>query len=131
MWGSDGEAKALTDCNANMLRYNTNKTELKLVTSKRTKHLHSLPTSITIGDAQIPFKQSVKQSATFITDTVRQYIAASGIHGLQRQVRRYRMAQSTLPDAQGGLGLSSAVSVSLSAYSTSLSATTQCLTTCR
>ena len=31
-----------------------------LVTSKRTKHLHSLPTSIIIGNAQIPFKQSVK-----------------------------------------------------------------------
>ena len=31
-----------------------------LVTSKRTKHLHSLPTSITIGNAQVPFKQSVK-----------------------------------------------------------------------
>ena len=31
-----------------------------LVTSKITKHLHSLPTSITIGNAQIPFKQSVK-----------------------------------------------------------------------
>ena len=31
-----------------------------LVTSKRTKHLHSLPTSITIGNAQISFKQSVK-----------------------------------------------------------------------
>ena len=31
-----------------------------LVTSKRTKHLHSLPTSITMGNAQIPFKQSVK-----------------------------------------------------------------------
>ena len=31
-----------------------------LVTSKRTKHLHSLPTSITIGNAQIPFKDSVK-----------------------------------------------------------------------
>ena len=30
-----------------------------LVTSKRTKHLHNLPTSITIGNAQIPFKQSV------------------------------------------------------------------------
>ena len=27
---------------------------------KRTKHLHNLPTSITIGNAQIPFKQSVK-----------------------------------------------------------------------
>ena len=31
-----------------------------LVTSKRTKHLNSLPTSITIGNAQIPIKQSVK-----------------------------------------------------------------------
>ena len=36
------------------------KTELMLVSSKRSKHLHSLPTSITIGNAQIPFKQSVK-----------------------------------------------------------------------
>ena len=32
-----------------------------IVTSKRTKHLHNLPTSITIGNAQIPFKQSVKK----------------------------------------------------------------------
>ena len=31
-----------------------------LVTSKRSKHLHNLPTSITIGNAQIHFKQSVK-----------------------------------------------------------------------
>ena len=31
-----------------------------LVTSKRAKHLHSLHTSITIGNAQIPFKKSVK-----------------------------------------------------------------------
>ena len=31
-----------------------------LVTSKRSMHLHNLPTSITIGNAQIPFKQSVK-----------------------------------------------------------------------
>ena len=43
-----------------MLKLNDNKTELMLVTSKRTKHLHNLPTSITIGNAQIPFKQSVK-----------------------------------------------------------------------
>ena len=43
-----------------MLKLNDNKTELMLVTSKRTKHLHSLPTSITIGNAQVPFKQSVK-----------------------------------------------------------------------
>ena len=45
---------------ANMLRLNDNKTELMLVNSKRTKHLHSLPTSITIGNYEIPFKQSVK-----------------------------------------------------------------------
>ena len=31
-----------------------------LVTSKRSKHLHNLPTSITIGNAEIPFKQSLK-----------------------------------------------------------------------
>ena len=45
---------------ANMLKLNDNKTELMLVTSNRTKHLHNLPTSITIGNAQISFKQSVK-----------------------------------------------------------------------
>ena len=44
---------------ANMLKLN-DKTELMLVTSKRTKHLHNLPTSITIENAEIPFKQSVK-----------------------------------------------------------------------
>ena len=43
----------------NMLTLNDNKTELMLVTSKRTKHLHNLPTSITIWNSQIPFKQSV------------------------------------------------------------------------
>ena len=46
--------------NENMLKLNDNKTELMLVTSKRTKHLHTIPTSITIGNAQIPFKQFVK-----------------------------------------------------------------------
>ena len=45
---------------ANMLKLNDNKIELMLVTSKRTKHLHNLPTSITIGNTQIPFKQPVK-----------------------------------------------------------------------
>ena len=44
---------------ANMLKLN-DKTELMLVTSKRTKHLHNLPTSITIVNAQIPIKQSMK-----------------------------------------------------------------------
>ena len=46
--------------NANKLKLNDNNTELMLVTSKRTKHLHSLPTSITIGNAQIPLKKFVK-----------------------------------------------------------------------
>ena len=41
--------------------HNDSKTELMLVTYKRSKHLHNLPTSITIGNAQIPFKQSVKK----------------------------------------------------------------------
>ena len=45
---------------ANMLKLTDNKTELMHVTSKRTRHLHSLHTSITIGNAQIPFKKSVK-----------------------------------------------------------------------
>ena len=45
---------------ANMIKLNDSKTVLMLVTSKRSKHLHNLPTSITIGNAEIPFKQSVK-----------------------------------------------------------------------
>ena len=44
----------------NMPKLNDNKTELMHVTSKRTKHLHNLPTSFTIGNTQIPFKKSVK-----------------------------------------------------------------------
>ena len=45
---------------AKMLKVNDNKTELMLVSSKRTKHLHSLPTSITMENTQNPFKQSEK-----------------------------------------------------------------------
>ena len=45
---------------ANMLRLIDRKTELMLVTSNRSKHHHSLTTSITMGNTQIPFKQSVK-----------------------------------------------------------------------
>ena len=45
---------------ANMLKLNDNKTELMFVTPKRTKHLLNLPTCITIGNDQIPFKKSVK-----------------------------------------------------------------------
>ena len=43
-----------------MPKINNNMTELMLVTSMKTKHNHNLPTSIIIGNAQIPFKQSVK-----------------------------------------------------------------------
>ena len=46
---------------ANMLKLNDNKTELMHVTSNRTKHFHNLRTSITTGNAQIPFKQSIKK----------------------------------------------------------------------
>ena len=53
-----GDVKAWAT--VNMLKINDNKTELMLVTSKRTRHLHNLPTSITIGNAQITFNQSVK-----------------------------------------------------------------------
>ena len=53
-----GDVKAWAT--ANMLKLNDNKTELMLVTSKRAKHLNNLPTSITTGNAQISFKQSVK-----------------------------------------------------------------------
>ena len=42
-----------------MPKLNDNKKELMLLTSNRTKHLHSIPTSITIGNAQIPFMHSV------------------------------------------------------------------------
>ena len=48
---SDVKAWATT----NMLKHNDKKTELMPVTSKKTKHLHSQPTSMTIGNAQIPF----------------------------------------------------------------------------
>ena len=45
---------------ANMLKLNDSKTELMLVTSKRSKHLHNLPTSITIGNAQIQFQFQIQ-----------------------------------------------------------------------
>ena len=45
---------------ANMPKLNDSMTELMLVASKRTKYLHNQPTSITIGNAQIPVMQSVK-----------------------------------------------------------------------
>ena len=45
---------------ASMLKLNDNKIDHTLITSKRTNHLHNLPTLITIDNAQIPFKQSAK-----------------------------------------------------------------------
>ena len=44
----------------NMLKLNDNKTKFMLFITNRPKHLHNLPTSITIGNANIPFKQSVR-----------------------------------------------------------------------
>ena len=52
----------ITACETvNFLKLNDNKTKFKLVTSIRTKHLHNLPTSVTICNAKIIFKQSVKK----------------------------------------------------------------------
>ena len=59
MQSSISDVKAWTT--ANMLQLNDNKTELMLVGHKRTKHLLTLPTSIIIGNAQIPYEQSVKK----------------------------------------------------------------------
>ena len=53
-----GDVKAWAT--ASMLKLNDDKAELMLVTFNRAKHLNNLRTSITIGNAQIPFKQSVK-----------------------------------------------------------------------
>ena len=68
-----GDVKAWAT--VNMLKLNDNKTELMLVTSKRTKHLHSLPTSITIGNDQIPFKQSVKNSGLTLDLTMNAHVS--------------------------------------------------------
>ena len=51
-----GDVKAWAT--ANMLKLNDDNTELMLVTSKRTKHLHNLPTSITIVMLKFPSKVS-------------------------------------------------------------------------
>ena len=49
-WISDFKSWAT----ANMPKLNDSKTDLMLVTSNRSKHLHSLPTSITMGNARLP-----------------------------------------------------------------------------
>ena len=43
---------------ANMPKLKDKKTELMLVTSRETTHLHILSTSVTTANAHIPFKQS-------------------------------------------------------------------------
>ena len=53
------DVKALAT--VNMLDFNDNNTELMLFTSMKTRHFHNLLTSITIQDAQIPSKQSVRK----------------------------------------------------------------------
>ena len=60
----------------NMLKLN-DKSKLMLVTSKSTKHLHNLPTSITTINAQIPFKHSVKNLCSILDchPTINAYVS--------------------------------------------------------
>ena len=53
-----GDVKACAS--SNMLRLSSNKTELIHVTSKSNKYLHSLPKSITFGNAKFSLKEFVK-----------------------------------------------------------------------
>ena len=46
-----------------MLKLNGNKTELMPVISTKSKYLHYLPTSITVGNAQASLRQCVKNLA--------------------------------------------------------------------
>ena len=68
---------------SNMFELTGNKTELMLVISKNTKHLHSLPSSITIGNSQIPFNQTVNNLG-FTLDCHHQNYAARVIMRLPR-----------------------------------------------
>ena len=52
----------------------TNKPELIPVTSKSTKHLHNVPTSLTSGNAQIPIRQYVRSTSDFHL-TMNEYIS--------------------------------------------------------
>ena len=77
---------------ANMLKFNDNKSELILVSSKRAKHLHKLPTSSTIGNAQIPFKQSLKNFGSTLDShlllsitSITRWLVWSKIVGLRRK----------------------------------------------
>ena len=72
-----GDVKAWAT--ANMLKLNDCKTEHKLVTFKRIKHIHNLPTSITMGNAQISFKQSVKYLGSTLDCHLTMYAHVSDI----------------------------------------------------
>ena len=80
-----------------MLKLNDNKIELMLVTSKRTKHLHSLPISITIGNAQIPFKKSVKNLGITLDChlTMNAHVARTCYFELRRLASIRRLLTST------------------------------------
>ena len=87
---------------ANMLKLDDSKTELMLVTSMRSKHLHNQPTSITMGNAQIPFKQSVKNLGLTLDchptmSAHVSYIARTGFFELRRlaSIRRFLTSAAT------------------------------------
>ena len=113
---SDDKAWAIGD----MLMRNDNKTELMLVTSNRGKHLHSLPTSITINKAQIPFKQSVKNlcvtlDCNLTTNSYFSTIARTGYSELRSLASIHRFLTSTATAA-----LVSAYALSMNNYCTPL-----------
>ena len=87
----------------NMLMHNNNMTELMLVSSKGTKHLHNLPTSVTIGNAQVPFKQSVMNlgftlDCHLTTNAYVSHIAQTCYLELRRlaSIRRFLTSTATL-----------------------------------
>ena len=95
---------------ANMRKLNVNKTELMLVTSNRAIHLHSLPTSITIGNAQFPFKQSVKNLGLTLVCHLSMNAHVSNIartcqFELRRlaSIRRFRISIATATHVSGFL----------------------------
>ena len=86
----------------NLLKLNDNKTVLLLVTSKGTRHLHNLPTSITILNFQIPYKQSVKNLGFTLDCHLTMNAHVSNIawtcyFGLCRLASIHRLLASTAP----------------------------------
>ena len=83
-----------------MHKLNEKKTKLMPVTSQRTMHLNNIPTSITIFNAQIPFKQSVKKLSLTLDCTMNAHvsnIARSCYHKLRRlaSIRRFMTNTAT------------------------------------